>query len=80
MNLLTHSWLDATEGERGRMQRFFFNIRTEEGFVEDDEGELLPSLCQAITEAMHIAREYLCEQLRCGHALNLSGAVYVRRR
>ncbi|WP_040674974.1 DUF6894 family protein [Rhizobium grahamii] len=48
------------------MQRFFFNIRDGDDFIEDPEGTVLQDRESAISEAKAVARELLVAEISSG--------------
>jgi len=48
------------------MQRFYFNIRSEAGLLEDMEGTELPDLEAARVEAIEDARQLMSDAVRIG--------------
>jgi hypothetical protein len=48
------------------MQRFYFNIRSEAGLLEDFEGTELPDLEAARLEAIEDARQLMSDAVRIG--------------
>lgn len=52
------------------MPRYYFNIRSSEGLIEDPDGTDLPDLDTARTEARQAARDLLASLLRAGEELD----------
>ena len=52
------------------MPRYFFHVRNDREFIEDQEGTVLPSVVHARQEAVLAAREILAERLLAGHPIN----------
>jgi hypothetical protein len=48
------------------MGRFYFHLRDGEDLILDDEGTELPNVEAAKKEAVHSAREFLCEAIKTG--------------
>ena len=49
-----------------KMQRFFFNVRDGDDFIEDPEGSVLQDREAAIVEAKAVARELLVAEISSG--------------
>jgi hypothetical protein len=52
------------------MPRYFFNIRTSDGIIEDPDGSELADLDEARQEASKSARHLLADLLRAGEILD----------
>jgi len=52
------------------MSRYYFNVRSRDEFLEDEEGESFPSLDEARAHAIRAAREIMSARVATGRQPN----------
>ena len=58
------------------MPRYYFHVHNSFGIAADDEGEVVESIDEARSIAIHAARTILTEELRKGH-LDFRGQIVI---